>query len=287
LIELKLILEADQQLLLQANNQALPRVDAVARYRWNGLEGQIPGGGYVSSLPGQHTDWTLGVTFSVPLGLRSARAQLRQRQLLISRDRANLQQGLHSAVHTIALSVRNLDQFYEQYRAFGETRAAAQINLEQQLARYRAGIIQFINVLQAIVDWGNAVSSEAQSLAQYNTELATLERDTGTILETHGIRFFEERFGSIGPFGRLADDRCYPQALPPTENEPIYPATDKPSETFFRLEDPLQRLRDLQKLGPDQWPPLPAGPPPIDLPELPEALETLPPLQQPESIAPQ
>ncbi|MEO2046729.1 MAG: TolC family protein, partial [Pirellulales bacterium] len=64
LIELKLILEADQQLLLQANNQALPRIDAVALYRWNGLEGQMPNGGHVSSLPGQHTDWTLGVNFS-------------------------------------------------------------------------------------------------------------------------------------------------------------------------------------------------------------------------------
>jgi len=283
LIELKLILEADQQLLLQADNQALPRVDAVALYRWNGLDGRMPDGGTVSSVPGQHTDWTLGVNFSVPLGLRAARAQLRQRELFISRDRANLQQGLHSSIHLLALSVRNLDQFYEQYLAFGETRAAARINLEQQMARYRAGVIQYINVLQAIVDWGNAVSSEAQSLAQYNTELATLERETGTILETHGIRFFEERFGAIGPLGRLANDRCYPEALPPSENESLYPDSGKPAEEFFQLEDPLQRLHKLRTMESKQWPPLPTGPLPPAIPAVPE---TLPPIQQPESVVP-
>src|SRR5262249_35106393 len=42
LIELKLILEADQQMLVQARNDALPRVDATALYRWNGLEGKTP-----------------------------------------------------------------------------------------------------------------------------------------------------------------------------------------------------------------------------------------------------
>ncbi|MBI3465522.1 MAG: TolC family protein, partial [Planctomycetes bacterium] len=38
-IELKLVLEADQQQLLVTRNQALPSLDAVALYRWNGLEG--------------------------------------------------------------------------------------------------------------------------------------------------------------------------------------------------------------------------------------------------------
>ncbi len=244
LIELKLIIEADQQLLFQARNQALPQVDAVGLYRWNGLEGRTPTNAYLSTEHGQFGEWMLGVNFSLPLGLRRDRASLRQQELNIARDYANLEQGFHAAVHDLATSVRSLDQFYEQYKAFQEARKAARINLEQQWAIYRVGGVKrdafFLNVLQAITDWGNSVSAEAQTLAQYNTELATLERETGTILQTHGIRFYEERYGSIGPLGRLAHPKLYPQSLPPTPNISRYPNLDEPAENIFDLETPVK-----------------------------------------------
>jgi outer membrane protein TolC len=260
IIELKLILEADQQLLLQARNLALPRVDGVSLYRWNGLEGTMPSGDHISSPLSRSTDWTLGVNFSVPLGLRQGRAQVRQQELLIARDRANLEEGVYGAVFAVALSVRNLDQFYEQYVAFQETRVAARVNLNEQMGRYRVGLNPYINVLQAIVDWGDSVSAEAQALTQYNTELARLQRETGTILETHGIRFYEERYGSIGPLGRLFPDVCYPEAMRPTENDPMYPTSEKPSEDFFQLEDPLEQGRrpplNVEELPPLRLPPV-------------------------------
>ncbi|TWU27842.1 TolC family protein [Bythopirellula polymerisocia] len=256
LIELKLVLEADQQFLMQAQNQALPRVDAVGVYRWNGLEGVMPIGDPVSSPFSQNTDWTLGVNFSVPLGLRQSRAQLRQRELIIARDRANLTQGLHSAVHDVALSVRNLDQFFEQYLAYQETKSAARDNLELQMGRYQSGLNPYINVLQAIVDWGNSVSNEAQAVTQYNTELAQLQLETGTILETHGVYFFQERYGSIGPKGRLCAYECYPRDMRPTDNENVYPVGDEPAEDFFDLDDPLSRLRKRQRADAEELPPL-------------------------------
>ncbi len=240
LIELKLILEADDQLLIQRRNQAQPRLDAVARYRWNGLEGEMPVGDFISSRPGQFTDWTMAVNFSVPLGLRQSRATLRRQELVIARDRANLEQGLHAAVHTLAISLRNLDQFFEQYGAFREAREAAYENLQLQWAEYRNARINFIIVLLAITDWGNAVSAEAQSIVQYNIELADLERQSGTILEAHGVRFIEERYGSIGPLGRW-QYVCYPESLPPTFNEDRYPAGQKPAEEVFNLDDPFSR----------------------------------------------
>ncbi len=235
LIELKLILEADQQLLVQAGNDALPQLDAVGLYRWNGLEGELPGGVDLPGPPGQFTDWTLGVNFSVPLGLRQSRAGLRRTELVIARDRANLQQGLHSAVHTLATSVRTIDQTYLQYEAFRDAREAARLNLDQQLADWRAGRVIFLNVLQAITSWGDAVSAEAAALTQYNTQLAVLEQETGTILESHGIVFVEERYRSIGPLGRLAPAVCYPESLRPTDNESRYPIADEPAEQSFDL----------------------------------------------------
>jgi outer membrane protein TolC len=245
LIELKLILEADQQRLRMARNQALPRLDAVALYRWNGLEGKLPDGTFLRANPNDFTEWQLGVNFSVPLGLRKERANVRQQELLIMHDRANLEQGLHAAAHDLARSVRNLAQYYEQYRAFAEAREAAWVNLDRQQADYREGRgTLYLNVLQAITDWGNAVHSEALSLAFYNTELANLERETGTILESHGIRFLEERFCSIGPLGRMFRDRPYPMASPLEPNADRYPASTEPAEKSLKLEEPLLPRRD-------------------------------------------
>lgn len=245
IIELKLILEADQQRLLVSENQASARLDAVALYRWNGIEGQMPGGDILTSAGGQFADWNLGVNFSVPLGLRRERAQLRQQEMIIARDRVNLEQGLHQTVHLLALNLRNLEQFYEQYKRFQAVREAAKINLDQQVAQYNEGLIQFIVVLQAIVDWGNSVSSEAQSLVQYNTELARLELQTGTILEANGIAFYEERFGSIGPLGRFSNQvEAYPSGTRATPSVGRYAAGDEPSEEFFDLSDPLEDRED-------------------------------------------
>src|SRR5947209_18386692 len=207
-------------------------------YRWNGLEGTTPGGQRIESGAGAFTDWSMGVNFSVPLGLRAGRAGMRQAELVLCRDKANLQQGVHFAVNEVATSVRNISQFYEEYKAFRETRAAARINLEQQLAEFRAGRAIFLNVLQAITDWGNAVSSEAQALAQYNVELTNLERQTGTILETHGVRFLEERFKSVGPLGRLGPPACYPKAMPPGPNADRYPVDREAGEAALEKDKP-------------------------------------------------
>lgn len=248
IVELKLILDADEQQRIIASNNALPALNGIARYQWNGLEGELPNGnGVIVSQPGQFADWTLGVNFSVPIGLRTARAQLRQRELLIARDRANLEQGLHAASHQLATTLRSIDQAFEQYGAFSEARLAAEENRAQQEKEYQVGRAIFLNYLLAVTDLGNAIIGQAQALSQYNALLADLELQTGTILETHGVRFYEERYGSIGP---LMHTRSFPESTPPTPNAYIYPLGDRPAEQFFQLPDPTRT---------------PAGPRPVEV----------------------
>lgn len=238
LIELKLVLEADRQSLVLAQNQAQPRLDGTMLYRWNGLEGETPSSARVSSGAGQFTDWTLGVNFSVPLGLRQSRAGLRRAELVLARDQAYLEQGFHKMSHDLAASLRSLALDFEQYRAFQDVRKAARENLDAQMADFKNGRTIFLNVLEAISNWGNSVSSEARTLTQYNNDLANLEKQTGTILETHGVRFMEERFAAIGPLGRLAEPQCYPRAVPPGPNSDRYPTSSKPAEEMFELTKP-------------------------------------------------
>jgi outer membrane protein TolC len=238
LIELQLILAADQQALIQARNQAQPQVDATMLYSWNNLEGRTPLGAGISS--GDYENWSVGVNVTVPLGLRQSRAALRRVELTTLRDRANLEQGLHAAVHELSGTFRSLAQSYEQYAIYKQTRQAALENLEQQTADFRAGRSIYLNVLQAISDWGNSVSSEALALSQYNVQLAALERQTGTILETHGVAFFEERYRSLGPLGRLGPRRPYPEAAVVGPNAPRYPVGAAPADQQLERDRPRE-----------------------------------------------
>lgn len=256
IVELKLILEADYQRLIQAQNQALPRVDAFGNYRWNGLEGEVPNGDTISSRGGQFTSWNLGINFSVPLGLRRERAVVREQELLMARNRANLEQGLHAAIHDVAASIREIDNAYQLYLVSKETREAAFENLKLQLEEYRSRRVIYLNVLVALTDWGNAVSAEARSLLDYNVSLANLERRTGTILETHGVVFFEERFRAAGPLGLLGHQRFYPEALRPVGAPALYPGKGEPAENYFDLRNPVQRSPE------ENVPPAPPAPRP-------------------------
>jgi len=282
LIDLELALQADQQSLIVTTNNAQPRVDALALYRWKGLYGVQPDGSFLDTSLNEFNDWTLGINLSMPLGLRQTRAQMRSTQLTIARDQANLRQGRHAAVHQLATTTRLVDQAYEQFIAYTEARKAARVNLQYQTALFENGRTIYLNVLQAITDWGNTISSEANSLTLYNTQLATLERQTGTILETHGVYFYEEQFGSRSPKGRFSIDRCYPLSLRPDYSNQRYPASGRPSDESFELEKPLSPIdrdplpelpyRDVDSDDSDsgvdpQRPALPEGPTP-DLPTL-------------------
>jgi outer membrane protein TolC len=263
-VEFKLVLQADAQRLLQSENRTLPRLDGFTTYRWNGLTGETPNGQYLASGHGQFTDFTIGVNFSVPLGVREARARVRQARLIIERDQANLDQSLHNAIHELAEIVRDLDNAFEQYRINKELRQAALENLNFQIAREKQGIVIYLNVLQALNDWGNAVSAEAQALTTYNTTLATLERSTGTILETHGLVFLEEQFGAAGPVGCF--EAYYPRAIRTAGQSHRYNDSGNASEEYFDLTKPIGKGRDSKELPP---PAKKDGilPPPQELPQ--------------------
>jgi outer membrane protein TolC len=275
IVELKLIVEADKQRLVQAQDTALPRLDATARYQWNGLSGTTPLGDRLSTAPGQFGDWAVGINFSVPLGLRQGRAAVREQKLLITRDVANVEQSVLFAVHQLAATVRDLDSEYDQYQAFKDTRAAALDNVQVQIGNQRVGFVNYLNVLQALNDWGSAVASEAQQLLAYNVALATLERETGTILETHGLVFNEERFRAAGPIPHHC--QLYPEALVPAGAPQGYPGTDAPSEDVFDLKKPEWRDRPPEKPmeRPEQAPPPRAVPP-----------EKAPPADKPTTLRP-
>lgn len=252
-VERKLAIEAIQQQLIINCNNTLPQLDAVGLARVNGLSADTPIG-VITSDPFQATDIQVGLTLRTPLGQRGARAALRQQELTLARERANLHQSLHQATHLLAQSLRNMEQSYRQYEAFKKVRDASKTNLDRRFQVVRVGGLRneplvYLDVLLAVTDWGNAVSSEALSLTRYNAEIANLETQAGVILARHGILFEEEGYRSLGPWGRLGECRCYPQRTPLGPNDPYYENSDEPAEEAFDLESPIPR--------PGQTPPKP------------------------------
>jgi outer membrane protein TolC len=252
LVELQLILDADYQRILLSRNRAQPQLDATALYRWNGLEGEMPIGDRLGSRPAEYQDWALAVNFSVPLTLRADRAALRRNELLLASDRTNLQQRLLEVSHSLAANLRTLDLLYAQYKAYKLAREASVRNLELQFGSYQVGNVLFIDLLLAITNWGTAVTNEARSITQFNTALASLELQTGTILETHGIRLFEERYRALGPLGVLGKGREYPQNMRPSPNTEKYIRGDRPAEEAFDLTAPIKFSLD----PPERLPPV-------------------------------
>ncbi len=114
-----------------------------------------------------------------------------------------------------------------------------------------------MDYLLAINTWGGSVTSESRSVTQFNTALANLERETGTILETHGVRLFEERYCSLGPLGRLGKGRQYPATIRPAKNMDRYQDGDQPAEDSFNLRTPVgyfesERLPALEPEAPPE-----------------------------------
>ena len=239
LVELNLVLRADQERMVQRKNVARPALNVDASYSWNGLSGRLAGGGRITDPGlGDNTGWSMGITFSVPLSLREARAAVRSQELILARDRAAIQQHLHQLEHDLATVLRSIEQNMAQYDAYRLAREAAWINVELQRAERATGRSIVLNELLAITDWANTVASEAQALTAYNTELARLELQTATILDTHGIRFSEERFGAVGPHGIMTEDiRHYPRSLRAESESIRYGDSEQPAEDAFGLTE--------------------------------------------------
>ena len=97
-------------------------------------------------------------------------------------------------------------------------------------------------MLHAAAPTAAATAAEQDMVARQKaaTEmlLKTLKRETGTILETHGVRLYEERYRAVGPLGVFGDGECYPESVRPTPNAARYPAGSEPAQNFFDLESP-------------------------------------------------
>jgi outer membrane protein len=193
-----------------AKNRVLPRLDLVASYGRYGLAGAVnpnlatfPGfpvvippeiiGGlgrsYGTIGDNEFPDATVGFTFSIPIGNRSAKADVaaaeaerRQAAVVVARQK----QKVGVEVRTAALAVETAAQSIEAARA---GLRAARTQLEAENVRFAAGLTSNYFVLTRQNELAEAARTETAALTGYRKALADYARASGTLLSERHIEF--------------------------------------------------------------------------------------------------
>ena len=308
LIELKLILEADQQRLHHGQEPG----PAAARRRRPCIAGTAWRGGCPTaasiSRPGPIHRLAARRELLGAAGPAQARAGVRQQELIIMRDRANLERGCTTPPTSWPPSYRNLAQYYEQYLAFRETRDAGQDQPggpdEPTTASAAARSISTCS--RRSPTGATRSASEAQSLTPVQHRAGQSgaadghdPRDARHPLCRRALRLDRAA-------GAHFAERCYPKDMHPTPNAEQYPTSTEPAprtpSTSPTRSRPTRRQRrrpmhrpdfrrsrppppDLQ-FGPPPSPDPQSAPPPPTAPQTaPQRLQLEIPAYSPEAIS--
>jgi outer membrane protein TolC len=198
----------------------LPRLDLVAGYARRGLAGRenpnavgfagpvvVPDalvGGWGRSFgtirDNEFPDASVGVAFSIPLGNRSARANLAIAKSALSQAAV----GVSAVEQQVSADVRNavfaLESARLRIEAARASRAAAETQLFSEQERFQAGLSTNFLVLTRQNDRTNALVTETAALTDYRKAETELSRATGVLLERRHIEI-EQPAGAVAPSG--------------------------------------------------------------------------------------
>src|SRR5262249_30863047 len=123
----------------------------------------------------------------VPLGFRNAHAAVRAARLNLAKSYVALQDQELKVQRFLAQQWRHLFEFHEQIRIQRAEREAAAQQLEARFREVLAGRGTLDILLEAQRNWADALRTEYQFIAQYNTALAGFEFAKGTILQHDSV----------------------------------------------------------------------------------------------------
>ena len=203
--EQKWRIRANEMQLTASKNFLLPRLDAVALYRFVGLGDDListkrtPGdnipaaNAWQSLTSGRFQEWTMGMQFEMPIGFRRALANVRHRQLGLIRDRKLFQEQELELVYQIQESLADVDRAYSVAESNFNNVAAVSSQIKGLRALPGSGFQRFdvFVLLNAYLELAQAEQSYYRSLADYNRALKDIHLRKGSLLEYNGITLAE------------------------------------------------------------------------------------------------
>ena len=194
--------------LIAAKNLSRPRLDLVSQYRINGFGDKLLGGedddgvtdaGYASAYEvltqGDNTGWGAGLQFSMPLGLRLARAQVRNYELRLRKARSVLQEQEQEIARELNNAILEMDRWYLLAESGAKRVAVAEDFTETKSIREAINEarddISLGQVLESKITSRDAGQSYLRSIIEYNKAISELNFRKGTLLQANSIYLAE------------------------------------------------------------------------------------------------
>jgi hypothetical protein len=194
--------------LKAAKNLSRPRLDLVSQYRINGFgdellgeeddDGQTDAGyasAYESLTQGDNTGWGAGLQFSMPLGLRLARAQVRNYELRLRKAKSVLQEQEQEIARELNNAILEMDRWYllaesgakrvTMAEDFKET-SADKLSIDQE-----RNAVKLQYALRSKTTSREADQSYLRSIIEYNKAITELNFRKGTLLQANSIYLAE------------------------------------------------------------------------------------------------
>ena len=184
--------------LLAAEGLVRPRLDLIASYQVNGFGDNLieDDRNSFSSYAGtitdnNHTGWTAGAIFEMPLGLRSARAQVQNLELRLRKAREVLGAQEHDISHELAIAYQELAEKYRTARSNFNRRDAAAERKRILFLKVQRGTETIEEYLRSVASYADAEIAYYRSLVLYSQAVTNLQFRQGTLLQHNSITLAE------------------------------------------------------------------------------------------------
>lgn len=184
--------------LLAASSLVRPRLDFVAGYQVNGFGDKLidHSGGpfnsfYDTLTDNQQTGWSTGFVLEMPIGLRSAKAQVKNIELRLAKARDVLSAQELEIAHEVGNAFQELAEKYMTAQTYFNRREAAKDRAELFEKKYRVGTQTLDLLLRAQSSLADAEVAYFRSLIAYSQAIANLHYRQGTLLPFNNVYMAE------------------------------------------------------------------------------------------------
>jgi len=144
----------------------------------------------------KNQNWSVGLSFSVPIGNNAARADAAGARLIASQARTQLAATEESATIEIRAALRALTSAQEEIGVTEQGVTAAEVLMASYLKRQQLGLATTKDVLDVSASLTQARLNYTSARTNYQSAFTNLWKSTGELLDREGIRVKENAIGT-------------------------------------------------------------------------------------------
>ncbi|HZW36069.1 MAG: TolC family protein [Deltaproteobacteria bacterium] len=179
-----------------ARNAALPALGLIGSAGLEALRSGYPDA--VSDLASAKTPfWSVGLSFSYPIGNDAAEAALAASQLRTRQADAQIKSLEDSIRLDVRTAIRALDTAYRQIESAQKGVELGEARLESFIKRQKVGLAVTKDVLDAEANLTTARETLAAARADYQSAVTQLWKATGELLERQGLKIDDKTIDTL------------------------------------------------------------------------------------------